>query len=94
MADKSKTSSCCGPGDLFGGGKIEALVNVDERGQMVLPKELRDRANIDPGEKMALMSWEKDGRVCCIFLIKAEELAGMAKSMLGPIFQEIVREGK
>ena len=94
MAEKTKSSSCCGPGDLFGSCKIESLVNVDERGQMVLPKELRDRAGINPGEKMALMSWEKDGSVCCIFLIKAKELAGMAKSMLGPIFQEIVKEGK
>ena len=94
MADKNKSSSCCGPGDLFGSCKIEALVSVDERGQMVLPKELRDRAEINPGEKMALMSWEKDGNVCCIFLIKATELAGMAKTMLGSIFQEIVKEGK
>ncbi len=94
MAGKNKSQNCCDPSGIFGCGKIEALVNVDERGQMVLPKELRDRAKINPGEKMALMSWEKDGSVCCIFLIKAKELAGMAKSMLGPIFQEIVKEGK
>ncbi|MDP2931649.1 MAG: HgcAB-associated protein [Chloroflexota bacterium] len=69
--------------------KIEALVSVDERGQMVLPKETRDRAKIRPGDKLALISWEKDGSVCCMFLIKAEELTGMVKSMLGPLFKEI-----
>ena len=94
MAQKSKSPSCCGPSDLFGCCKIEALVSIDERGQMVLPKELRDRAKIRPGEKMALMSWEKEGSVCCMFLIKAEELAGMAKNMLGPMFQEIVKGGE
>ncbi len=86
MADKE---NCCVPDNLMGCCKIEALVSVDERGQMVLPKETRDRAKIRPGDKLALISWEKDGSVCCMFLIKAEELTGMVKSMLGPLFKEI-----
>ncbi|MFH1032297.1 MAG: HgcAB-associated protein [Chloroflexota bacterium] len=93
MAENKESSNCCGPTDFVGCCKIEALVSVDERGQMVLPKEIRDRAKIRPGEKLALMSWEKQGNLYCMFLIKAEELAGMAKSMLGPVFQEIVKEG-
>jgi len=39
--------SCC---------KIEALISVDGRGQMVLPKEIRDRADIHTGDKLALVS--------------------------------------
>jgi len=31
-------------------------------GQMVLPKELRDRAGIKGGDKLALIGWEKEGR--------------------------------
>ncbi len=92
MAEKIETSNCCAPGALIGCCRIEALVSVDERGQMVLPKDVRDRAKIRSGDKLALMSWEKQGNVYCMFLIKAEELAGMAKSMLGPILQEIVKE--
>ena len=91
MADKDKSPNCYTPGNLMGCCKIEALVSVDERGQMVLPKETRDRAKIHPGDKLALISGEKEGRVCCIFLIKAEELTGMVKGMLGPIFQEILK---
>ncbi len=91
MIPTKKTEGCCGPG-FFGGGRIEALISVDERGQMVLPKDLRERANIRPGEKFALMSWEQEGKLCCMVLIKAEELAGMAKSLLGPVFAEIVKE--
>jgi antitoxin PrlF len=93
MADKNDELNCCRPNDFIGCCRIEALVNIDERGQMVLPKEARDRAGIRPGDKLALMSMEKQGNLCCMFLIKAADLAVMAKSMLGPIFQEIAKEG-
>lgn len=91
MANKDKSPNCCEPDNLMSCCKIEALVSVDERGQMVLPKETRDRAKIHPGDKFALISGEREGRVCCMFLIKAEELSGMVKGMLGPMFQEILK---
>ncbi len=31
--------------------RLEALVTMDERGQMVLPKDLRERLGIGPGDK-------------------------------------------
>ncbi len=92
MVPTKKTESCCTPGLL--GGKIEALISVDERGQMVLPKDLREKANIKAGDKFALMSFEQDGKFCCMVLLKAEELVGMAKNLLGPVFSEIVKEAK
>lgn len=70
--------------------RVEALVGIDERGQMVLPKELRERAGIGPGDKLAVTSWEKDGRVCCISLTRAEELTEMVKAALGPVMKEIL----
>jgi len=70
--------------------RVEALISVDERGQMVLPKELRDRANIHAGDKLAVTSWEKDGKVCCISLTKAEELTDMVRATLGPVMTEIL----
>jgi len=77
------TKSCC---------KVEALVSVDERGQMVLPKEIREKANISAGDKLAVTSWEKDGKVCCISLIKAEDFDGMVKGLLSPMMKEIITE--
>ncbi len=76
-----KGASCCA---------VEALVAVDERGQMVLPKELREKAGIKPGDKLAVTSWEKDGQICCIALIKAGSLETMVKGMLGPVMKEIL----
>ena len=67
--------------------KIESLITVDERGQMVLPKELRDRAGIRAGDKLALISWQKDGEVCCFTLIKADSLAERVKEFLGPVLK-------
>jgi AbrB family looped-hinge helix DNA binding protein len=68
--------------------RIESIISVDERGQMVLPKELRDKMNISAGDKLAVISWEKDGKVCCLSLIKAENLAEMTKDLLGPMMKE------
>ncbi len=70
--------------------KVESIISVDERGQMVLPKELRDKAKIGAGDKLAVTSWEKDGVVCCITLIKVEGLVEMVKGQLGPILKEIL----
>ena len=57
---------------------------------MVLPKELREKANIQAGDKLAITSWQKDGKICCIALIRAEDLTGMVKDMLAPVMSEIL----
>jgi antitoxin PrlF len=86
----------CGPQGALGGQlcccKVESVVSVDERGQMVLPKDLRAKIGIQPGDKLAIVSWEKDGKVCCISLIKADDLTGMVKEMLGPLMKEILAQ--
>ena len=71
--------------------KVESVVSVDERGQMVLPKDVRDKAGVRVGDKFAVVSWEKQGKVCCISLVKAENIAGMVQDMLGPMMKEILR---
>lgn len=68
---------------------VEAIISVDDRGQMVLPKELRGKAGINAGDKLAVTSWEKNGEVCCITLIKVEGLVEMVKGQLGPVMKEI-----
>jgi len=58
---------------------------------MVLPKEIRDKAKIRAGDKLALASWDKDGEVCCLYLIKVERLAEGVKDFLGPMMKEMAR---
>ena len=84
MAKKARQETCCtgGPSSCC---RVESLISVDERGQMVLPKDLRERANITPGDKLAVISWMKDGELCCITLIKADHLAGQVMDFIAPI---------
>jgi len=72
--------------------KVEAVISIDERGQMVLPKDLRDKANIHAGDKLAVVSMERDGKTCCLSIIKAESLTGMVKDMLGPVMEEVFQK--
>lgn len=80
-----KETSCC---------KVESVVSIDERGQMVLPKELREKANINAGDKLAVISMEQNGKVCCLSLMKVSDMEQMVKDMLGPVMKEIVNEKK
>jgi AbrB family looped-hinge helix DNA binding protein len=71
---------------------VEAVASIDDRGQMVLPKAIRKRADIKAGDKLAISVLESGGKVCCITLIKTEELADMVRGLLGPAINEIVEE--
>ena len=70
--------------------KVESVISIDERGQMVLPKEIRDKARISAGDKLAVISWERNGEVCCVSLIKVQGFSQMINSLLGPMMQEIL----
>lgn len=83
---KKDGNSCC---SAAGGFHVDAVVSIDERGQMVLPKDVRERAGIQPGDKLALITWQKDGEVCCMSLVKTAALTDMVKGLLGPMVQEI-----
>jgi antitoxin PrlF len=77
-----KDQPCC---------KVESVVSVDERGQMVLPKDLREKANIKAGDKLAVVSWGQGSGVACLALIKVDDLSSLVKQMLGPVFKEIAK---
>jgi AbrB family looped-hinge helix DNA binding protein len=72
--------------------RIDAIVTVDAKGQIVLPKDLREKANIKPNDKLAVVASEKDGEVCCITIIKAERLVGAVTETLGPLLKGITKK--
>ncbi len=72
--------------------RIDAVVTMDAKGQIVLPKDLREKANIKPNEKLALVACEKNGEVCCITMVKAEKLVGAVTKTLGPLLKSVTRQ--
>lgn len=73
MANK-EGSTCC---------RFQAMVSIDERGQMVLPKDIREKMNISAGDKLAIASNEDDGKICCLFLVKADTLNKTVREITG-----------
>jgi antitoxin PrlF len=71
--------------------KINAVVNMDAKGQLVLPKDLRERAKLKPNDKLAVIGFERDNEVCCIVMVKADTLNSTVKNMLGPILNEALK---
>lgn len=85
MCATGKDAACC---------RVDSMVSVDSRGQMVLRKELREKAGIRPGDQLAVVTWESGGKVCCISLIRVDELGDMAKQFLGPMMKRLMsKEG-
>jgi len=73
--------------------RVEAIVSVDDRGQMVLPKDIREKLGLKGGEKLAIATRERDGKVCCIYMFKTDELVDMVREKMGPLLLDLV-EGK
>ncbi len=82
--------SCCGDDTC----RIDSVVTMDAKGQIVLPKDLREKANIKPNEKIAVVACEKEGEVCCIMLVKADRLVGAVTKALGPLLQAFTKQEK
>ncbi len=79
----------CQPGDIERSDvRVESIVTVDDRGQMVLPKEIRRKYGLEPGSKLAVLTRERDGKVCCIYMFKVEELLNSARGKLGPLLNK------
>lgn len=79
---QSEGTKCC---------KVDALISIDGRGQIVLPKDVREKAGIKEGDKFAVISCGSNTQVNCIALIKAEEFAKSVKSTLGPLLGEVLK---
>ncbi|MFX0000939.1 MAG: HgcAB-associated protein HgcC [Candidatus Hodarchaeota archaeon] len=75
-------SECC---------KVEALVTVDRKGQILLPKDLREKENIKEGDRFAIVNVGAGGTPCCLILMKADILEPMVQNALGPVLKIVVQ---
>lgn len=84
MTNSKITQSCC---------NVEAIVSFDDRGQLVIPKDVRKKFNLKTTDKFALISCgsqEGEGSICCFTLIKTEHLQASVKEVLEPVFTDIL----
>lgn len=76
----AKQMACC---------SVDAVITIDGRGQIVLPKDVREKAGMKAGDKLAVVSWTCCEDATCVALVKADTLATMAKDILGPIAEQM-----
>lgn len=63
---------------------VEAIVTVDARGQVVLPKEVRDSLDLEQGSKLAVVVMRHGGTPCCISLMPVAALEESVRAVLEP----------
>lgn len=69
--------------------EIEAVVSFDERGQLVLPKDLRKKFKLNAGEKFLLASCSDSKGLCCLTLVKTNSINHLVGNVLNPFVQKI-----
>jgi antitoxin PrlF len=72
--------------------RIDAVITMDAKGQIVLPKDLREKAKFKPNDKIAVVACEKNSEVCCIMMVKAEKLVGAVTKTLGPLIKGVTQQ--
>jgi AbrB family looped-hinge helix DNA binding protein len=77
--------------DCGEGCNVDAVVTMDLKGQIVIPKDIRERARLKANDKLAIVACEKEGEVCCILMIKAERLGDAVSKMLGPLLKDVIK---
>lgn len=66
------------------------MVSIDNRGQILLPKELRERAELKAGDKLAILSaCDENGKVCCLIFMRAEVIENLAVERLSPVLKAV-----
>jgi antitoxin PrlF len=71
--------------------RVDAVVAMDSKGQIVLPKDVREKAKLKPGDKLAIVACQKEGEVCCLVMLKSEGLGEAVSKVLSPALKQVVK---
>lgn len=75
-----------------GAFNLEAIVSFDDRGQLVIPKDVRKKFKLSSGEKFALISCDDaKGKLCCFYMVKTDQLQGLLQNALAPVIKNIIK---
>lgn len=71
--------------------RIEAVLTVDSKGQILLPKELREKMGVKAGGRLAVIAGcDEKGEICCLILVKAEMLDRELGKVISPMLREVI----
>ena len=93
MADKKQKEQCCTPSTAEC-CKVESVVTIDERGQMILPKDLREKAGLVAGDKLVIATSMKDGKLGFLMMFRADDFNDMVKGAVRPAMRMICMDDK
>ena len=74
MADDDKVTvkgcSCLPLNENTGSCYVEAIISMDDRGQIVIPKNIRDKLGLTSSDKLVLISWTKNNKVESVSIMR------------------------
>jgi bifunctional DNA-binding transcriptional regulator/antitoxin component of YhaV-PrlF toxin-antitoxin module len=68
--------------------KVEAILAIDARGQILIPKDVREQAQMNVGDKLALISHIYEEKICCLYLIPVNDLSTRTTELMHHILSE------
>ena len=89
----AEDESCCPSSDEgLACCHVEGMVQVDAKGQIYLPKNLRETLGIKENDKLVVVGMRNEGKMTSISLFKADKFDNMVKVLLGPVMKEMIEE--
>ncbi|MFX1299173.1 MAG: HgcAB-associated protein HgcC [Promethearchaeota archaeon] len=90
MTEKKNENSCYSPNPLDTGYcRVEAIVSIDSKGQLLLPKNLRNKLTINASDKLVAVSLGDSENICGVFLLKADRFNALVKNFLRPFMKDL-----
>ncbi len=83
----SKQDAGCGCSDKNAGAacRIDSITTMDARGQIVIPKDMREALDWKAGDKIALITRKSDNKPCCLMLVNVNSLSGHVKGFINTL---------
>ncbi|MFX0073281.1 MAG: HgcAB-associated protein HgcC [Candidatus Hermodarchaeota archaeon] len=91
MSKNNEEKVCCDSKDITSCCKVEAVVTVDNKGQILFPKELRMSAKLEPDDKMVAITLRGNTESPIIVLVKAEMFGDIINNFLGPVMKDLFK---
>jgi bifunctional DNA-binding transcriptional regulator/antitoxin component of YhaV-PrlF toxin-antitoxin module len=70
---------------------VEAILSCDDRGSLILPKDIRKKLKIGAGEKLALLNIVSDDDEFFLTLIRVNSLESLIKKFMTPVMKEVIK---